>query len=179
MIAGKADHTPVFLAQTLASWQSSRTRWYSREFSESGIRAVQCYDCPTAQCGSGHHMEVPRVCPGALPAEGGRQVDGQPEPVGHGESGAAWLAAPAVPSLGISAMCPWGWLTGPRPCRFSSAPGGMGGFEWTCPRVCHSFGLSSELLCEIRDVACLDLDASGVRSHCLPSANVNGPFLPF
>ena len=38
-----ADSLPqkiVFLAQTWASWPSPRTRRYSREFSESGIRAV-------------------------------------------------------------------------------------------------------------------------------------------
>jgi hypothetical protein len=44
-----------FLFHTLAGWQSPLTRpQYSREFMESGITAVQCYDCPTAQCGSGH-----------------------------------------------------------------------------------------------------------------------------
>ena len=43
-----------FLIQTWVSWQSPLTRWYSRELSESGIRAVLCYDCPTAQCGSRH-----------------------------------------------------------------------------------------------------------------------------
>ena len=31
----------------LASWQSPLTRQYSSKFLESGIRAVQCYDCPT------------------------------------------------------------------------------------------------------------------------------------
>ena len=45
-----------FLVQTWVSWQSPLPRWYSREFSELGIRAVHCYDCPTAQCGSGHDM---------------------------------------------------------------------------------------------------------------------------
>ena len=43
-----------FLVQTLASWQSPLTRWDSGDLSESGIRTVQCYDCPTAQCSSGH-----------------------------------------------------------------------------------------------------------------------------
>ena len=45
--------------QTLVSWQTPLTGWYSREFLESGIRSVECSDCPTAQCGGGH--EVPRV----------------------------------------------------------------------------------------------------------------------
>ena len=31
-----------FLVQTWASWQSPLTRYYSRELSDSGIRAVQC-----------------------------------------------------------------------------------------------------------------------------------------
>ena len=44
--------------QTWVSWQSPVTRWYSRELAESGIRAAQCYDCPTAQCGGGHDTEV-------------------------------------------------------------------------------------------------------------------------
>ena len=26
-----------------------------------GIRAIQCYNCPTAQCGSGHDMKVGRA----------------------------------------------------------------------------------------------------------------------
>ena len=47
-----------FWVQTLAGWQSPLTRRHSREFSESDIRAAQCYDCPTAQCGSGHDTEV-------------------------------------------------------------------------------------------------------------------------
>ena len=38
-----------FPVQTLVSWQSPRTRWHLREFSESGN-----FECPTAQCGSGH-----------------------------------------------------------------------------------------------------------------------------
>jgi hypothetical protein len=46
-------HSYFFFLQTSASWQSPLTKRYSREFTESGIRAVQCYDCPTAQCGSG------------------------------------------------------------------------------------------------------------------------------
>ena len=40
----------LFLVQTLTS---PLTRRYLRELSESGIRAVQCYDRPTVQCGSG------------------------------------------------------------------------------------------------------------------------------
>ena len=32
-----------FLVRTLASWQSPLTRRYSIEFSESSIRAFQCY----------------------------------------------------------------------------------------------------------------------------------------
>ena len=48
-------------AGKLASWQNPHTRRYSREFSESGIRAVQCYDRPTAQCGGGHDKEVGRA----------------------------------------------------------------------------------------------------------------------
>ena len=44
-----------------ASWQSPLTRRYSREPSESAIRAVQCCDCPTAPCGSRHDTEVGRA----------------------------------------------------------------------------------------------------------------------
>ena len=40
----------LFLVQTSIS---PLTRLYLREFSESGIRAVQCCDHPTVQCGSG------------------------------------------------------------------------------------------------------------------------------
>ena len=47
--------------QTLVSRQSPFTRQYSREFSESGIRAFQCCECRTAPCGSGHHTEVGRA----------------------------------------------------------------------------------------------------------------------
>ena len=48
----------ITVVQTWESWQSPLTRRYSRELSESGIRAVQCYDCPTAPCGSGHGTQV-------------------------------------------------------------------------------------------------------------------------
>ena len=37
------------------------TRRYSRHFLESGITAVQCYDCPTAPCGSGYDTQVGRA----------------------------------------------------------------------------------------------------------------------
>ena len=40
--------------QAKASWQSLLTRRHSRNLSESRIRAVRCYDCPTRRCGSGH-----------------------------------------------------------------------------------------------------------------------------
>ena len=43
-----------FLLRTCISWQRPLTERHSRELSESGIRAVQCYDCPTAHRGSGH-----------------------------------------------------------------------------------------------------------------------------
>ena len=55
----QAEHAIVevfLLVQTLVSWQIPLTRQYSRDFSESGIRAFQCCDCPTAQCGSRHDM---------------------------------------------------------------------------------------------------------------------------
>ena len=48
-------------ARTLGSWQSPLTRRYSREFSESGVRTVQCYGCPTAPCGSGHNTWTGRA----------------------------------------------------------------------------------------------------------------------
>ena len=47
-----------FLVPTLASCQSPLTTRCSRDFSEPGIRAVQCYDCPTIQCGSRHDTWV-------------------------------------------------------------------------------------------------------------------------
>ena len=47
-----------FLGQTVAIRQSPVTRRDSREFSESGIRAVQGCDCPTAPCGGGHDTHV-------------------------------------------------------------------------------------------------------------------------
>ena len=56
-----AAHNLTFfvLVQTLASWQSPLTRQYLREFSESGIRAAQGYDCPAAQwCRSRRDTEV-------------------------------------------------------------------------------------------------------------------------
>ena len=52
---------PFVVVQTLASWQNPLTRSDSRELSESGIRAVQYYDCPTAPCGSGHDPEAGRA----------------------------------------------------------------------------------------------------------------------
>ena len=57
----------LVLVQTLAGWQSLRpwqsplTTQYSGEFSESGISAVQCYDCLGAQSGSGHDTQVGRA----------------------------------------------------------------------------------------------------------------------
>ena len=51
-------HIPFFAGggggQTWGSRQSPLGRRYSRELSQSGIRAARCYDCPTAPCGSGH-----------------------------------------------------------------------------------------------------------------------------
>ena len=47
-----------FFSQALADWQSPLAKRYLRELSKSGIRAVQCYDCPTAQRGGGHDPEV-------------------------------------------------------------------------------------------------------------------------
>ena len=41
-----AAHKKKFLVQTSVSWQIPLTKRYSRELSESGIRAVQCYDVP-------------------------------------------------------------------------------------------------------------------------------------
>ena len=38
-----------FLVQAMVSWQSPLTRWYSRKLSESRVRAVLCYGCPTEQ----------------------------------------------------------------------------------------------------------------------------------
>jgi hypothetical protein len=40
--------------QAMMSCRSLLTRRHSSNLSESGIRAVQCYDCPTSR-GSGHH----------------------------------------------------------------------------------------------------------------------------
>ena len=46
---------PAFcLGLTLARWQNPLSRRHLREFLESGIRAFQCYDCPTAQRAGGH-----------------------------------------------------------------------------------------------------------------------------
>jgi hypothetical protein len=41
--------------QTMASRRSPLTRRHGRNLSESRIRAVQCYDCPTRRCSSGHN----------------------------------------------------------------------------------------------------------------------------
>ena len=44
-----------FLGQAMISCRSLLIRRHSRNLSESRIRAVRCYDCPTRRCGSGHH----------------------------------------------------------------------------------------------------------------------------
>ena len=44
----------LLLVQPMASWQSPLTGWHSRRLSESRIRSVHCYDCPTMQYGRGN-----------------------------------------------------------------------------------------------------------------------------
>ena len=51
-----------FVVQTWVSWQSPLTRRYSREFSGSGNRAVQCYNgCTRAGCTSLCHLLEERM----------------------------------------------------------------------------------------------------------------------
>ena len=45
---GLSRECPFFLGGGVRPGEAGRA------LSESGIRAIQCYDCPTAQCGSGH-----------------------------------------------------------------------------------------------------------------------------
>ena len=54
----RASRVHYFLGgggQAMISCRSLLIRRHSRNLSESRIRAIQCYDCPTRQCGSGHH----------------------------------------------------------------------------------------------------------------------------
>ena len=55
--ASRTDPAILFLegVQATVSWQSPLTTTHSRKLSKSRIRAVQCYDCPTRRCGSGHN----------------------------------------------------------------------------------------------------------------------------
>ena len=44
-----------FSAPAMASWRARLTRKHSKNLSESRIRGVQCYNCPTRRCSSGHN----------------------------------------------------------------------------------------------------------------------------
>jgi hypothetical protein len=52
---GKSDDL-FFLVQTKMSWRSLLNVWYSRYLSGSSFRAVQFYNGPRNNCGSGYNV---------------------------------------------------------------------------------------------------------------------------